>query len=116
MYGKQLEEHIKSEISGKFFLCCTYVALYVAFYFFIGKFLTGVLALLVPSEEYDAKCVREAIKVKYLKDLLFKRPLLNLFTSILKGAGTNEKVLIQTLCPKEAFEIEKIKRAYKKRK
>ena len=46
MYGKTLEEHIKSEISG--------------------KFLTGVLALLVPSEDYDAKCVREAIKVNFI--------------------------------------------------
>ena len=72
MYGKTLEEHIKSEIGG--------------------KFLTGVLALLEPTDEFEAKCLRDAIK----------------------GAGTNEKVLIQTLCPKEAHEIEILKAAYKR--
>lgn len=72
MYGKTLEEHIKSEISG--------------------HFLDGVLALLEPTDEYEAKQVRSAVK----------------------GLGTNEKVLIQTLCAKEGHEIEILKAAYKR--
>jgi annexin A7/11 len=72
MYGKTLEEEIKSEIGG--------------------KFLDGVLALLVPTDEYEAKCLKGAIK----------------------GIGTNEKDLIQIICPKETHEIEVVKAAYKR--
>lgn len=72
MYGKRLEEDIKSEIGG--------------------NFLDGVLALLEPTDEYEAKCIRNAVK----------------------GVGTNEKVVIQTLCPKETVEIEVLKAAYKR--
>ncbi|RNA16723.1 annexin A7 isoform X1, partial [Brachionus plicatilis] len=70
MYGKTLEESIKSEISG--------------------NFLEGVLALLEPVDKYEAKCLRKS----------------------LKAINTNEKILIQTICPKEAFEIENLKMIY----
>lgn len=43
MYGKTLEEEIKSEISS--------------------NFLKAILALLKPTDEYDAQCLRDAIKV-----------------------------------------------------
>lgn len=77
--------------------------------------MTGVLALLVPSDEYDAICVEEAIKVNFILCWLSKRFLfINLFMSILKGAGTNERVLVQTLCTKDPSQIGKIKAAYKK--
>ena len=69
---KKLEDDIKSEISG--------------------HFLDGVLALLEPFDEYEAKCMRKAIK----------------------GLGTDEQVLIQILCPKEAHEVEILKAAYKR--
>ena len=65
-----MEEDIKSEISG--------------------NFLDTVLALLEPTDKYEAKCVRKA----------------------LKGFGTNEKILIQTICPKEPYEIENLKNMY----
>ena len=55
-----------------------------------GNFKKGVLALLKPTDEYEAECVRNAIK----------------------GAGTNEKICIQLICPKEAHEIEILKAAY----
>jgi hypothetical protein len=42
MYGMTLEEHLKKEISG--------------------HFLKGVLALLAPTCEYEALCIREALK------------------------------------------------------
>ena len=61
---KKLEDDIKSEISG--------------------HFLDGVLALLEPSDQYEVKCLRNAIK----------------------GLGTDEQVLIQILCSKEAHEVE----------
>lgn len=67
-----MEEDIKSEISG--------------------NFQSAVLALLEPLDEYDAHCLRKAIK----------------------GVGTNEKIVIQTLCPKEAHEIEILRAAYKR--
>jgi annexin A7/11 len=71
-YFKSLEEDLKSEING--------------------YFLTGVLALIEPIDEYEAKCIRKAIK----------------------GLGTDEQVCIQTLCPKEAHEIEILKSAYER--
>ena len=55
-----------------------------------GHLLKTFLALLVPSEDYEAICVREAMK----------------------GAGTNEKTLIHILCTKEAHEIKQLKAAY----
>ncbi|CAF1014249.1 unnamed protein product [Brachionus calyciflorus] len=70
MYGKSLEEDIKSETSG--------------------HFLDTLIALLEPIDNYEPKMLRKA----------------------LKGLGTNEKVLIQTLCPKEAFEIENLRNTY----
>jgi len=72
MYGKKLEDEIKSEISG--------------------NFLKGVLALLEPTDEYEARCLQNA----------------------LHGIGTNEKVIIQMLCPKEAHEIEILRAAYQR--
>jgi hypothetical protein len=72
LYGKRLEEDIKSEIKG--------------------DFLNGVLALLEPTDEYEARNLRDGIK----------------------GIGTKEKIVIQTLCPKEAHEIEILKAAYKR--
>lgn len=72
MYGKNLEDDIKSEISG--------------------NFLKGVLALLMPNDQYEAQCLRFAMK----------------------GIGTNEKVLIELLCSKGAFEIQHLSQTYKK--
>jgi len=48
--------------------------------------------LLEPTDEYEAKCVRSAMK----------------------GLGTDEQVLIQILCSKEAHEVEILKAAYKR--
>jgi hypothetical protein len=45
MYGHTLEEDLKKEISG--------------------NFLNGVLALLTPTDEYEAQCLRSAIKVRF---------------------------------------------------
>ena len=70
MYGHTLEEDLKKEISG--------------------NFLKGVLALLTPTDEYEAQCLRNAIK----------------------GVGTDEQVCIQLICSKEAHEIEILKAAY----
>ncbi len=52
LYYKKLEEEIKSEISG--------------------HFLDGVLALLEPHDEYEAKCVRNAIKVFFYQNNFIK--------------------------------------------
>ena len=48
--------------------------------------------MLEPTDEYEAKCVRSAMK----------------------GLGTDEQVLIQILCSKEAHEVEILKAAYKR--
>ena len=72
MYGKTLEEDLKSEISG--------------------HFLKGVLGLLMPTEEYEATCLRNAMK----------------------GLGTNEKVMIELLCSKDANEIKKMAQVFKR--
>lgn len=72
LYGHQLEDDFKAELSG--------------------HFLAGVLALCVPKEDYDAQCIRYAIK----------------------GIGTNEKVCINLLCSKEAHEIQALKEAYQR--
>lgn len=72
LYGSDLEHDIKKEVGG--------------------GFETALTALLDPIDEYDAKCLRNAIH----------------------GLGTNEKVVIETLCPKDAHEIEVLKAAYKR--
>jgi len=72
MFGHTLEEDLKSEISG--------------------NFLDGVLGLLMPHDEYEASCIRGAIK----------------------GVGTCEQVIIEILCSKDAPQIEKLNKAYKK--
>lgn len=74
MYGKTLEEDLKSEISG--------------------HFLKGVLGLLMETDEYEATCLREAMK----------------------GLGTNEKVMVELLCTKNAYEIRHMAEVFKRRK
>ncbi len=72
IYGKILEEDVKKETSG--------------------NFEKGLLALLEPIDEYEARQLNNAIK----------------------GIGTNEKVVIQILCPKEAHEIESLRSSYQR--
>ncbi|CAH1775394.1 unnamed protein product [Owenia fusiformis] len=67
--GKDLEEEVKAELGG--------------------LFETLVLALLVPSSNFDAKCIHDAMKF-----------------------GTCEKTLIQVLCSKTNSEIKAIADAY----
>jgi hypothetical protein len=55
-----------------------------------GNLLKTCLALLTPSEDYEAICLRDAMK----------------------GVGTNEKVLIHILCTKQAHEIKPLQSAY----
>lgn len=69
-YGKALDEVIRSKLNGN-----------------LQK---TVLALMIPIEEFEARCLRDA----------------------LKGVGTNERVLIEILCPKQAYEILNIKNKY----
>jgi hypothetical protein len=57
-----------------------------------GNLLKTFLALLAPSEDYEAVCLREAMK----------------------GLGTNEKVLIHILCTKQANEIRLLQTSYKR--
>lgn len=57
-----------------------------------GHLCKTLLSLLEPREHYEAKCLRDAIK----------------------GLGTNEKCLIQILCPKRAHEIKQLKEEYNK--
>ena len=52
-----------------------------------------ILALLEPSVLYDAKCLRRAMR----------------------GAGTDERALIEILCTRTNAEIEAIKAEYKSR-
>jgi len=70
MYGHSLEEDLKRELSGHFLETC--------------------LALLVPSYEFEAHCVRNA----------------------LKGWSTNNRVIIEALCTKDSDEIFKLKETY----
>ncbi|XP_043922524.1 annexin A13 [Protopterus annectens] len=72
MYGKDLEDVLKSELSG--------------------DFESLSLALLDLPCEYDAKLLRKAMK----------------------GAGTNEKLLIEVLCTRANPQIKAIKEAYKR--
>lgn len=72
MYGKTLEEDLKSEISGHFLKSC--------------------LALLMLTDEYEATCLKDAMK----------------------GLGTNEKVLIQILCTKNCYEIRHLAFTFKR--
>lgn len=71
MFGKDLMNELKSELSGNLEDC--------------------ILALLEPSVLYDAKCLRRAMR----------------------GAGTDERALIEILCTRTNAEIEEIKREYK---
>lgn len=70
MYGKTLEEDLKSEISG--------------------HFLKGCLGLLMIPDEYEATCLYNAMK----------------------GLGTDEKVMIELLCTKSAYEIRHMKQVF----
>jgi len=70
MYGKQIEEDCEKELSG--------------------KFKKGVLALLEPTDEFEARHLHDAIS----------------------GMGTDENTVIQILCSKEAHEIEILRAAY----
>ena len=72
MYGKTLEEDLKSELSG--------------------HFLQGCLALLKPTDEYEATCLMQAMK----------------------GLGTNEKVMIELLCTKNCHEIRHMQQVFKR--
>ena len=71
MYGKTLEEDLKSELGG--------------------KFERVVVDLLKPRYEYEAECVKQAIQ----------------------GLGTDERVLIDLLCTKEADELQVLKSTFK---
>jgi len=70
-YDKNLEEELKSEIGG--------------------RFLQGVLALLMPVDELNARALRDAMN----------------------GIGTDEELLIEILCTREGHEIQRIASAYK---
>ena len=82
----------------------------------------ALLTLLEPVDEYEAKCLRNSIKVKPMN--LHKNntffPNLSIFWHFyllvkpFQGFGTNENVIIQTLCPKEQNELEILKAAYKR--
>jgi hypothetical protein len=74
MYGKTLEQDLKSELND--------------------EFEDIIIALLKPRYEYEAECLRDAIK----------------------GIGTREHLVIEILCTKDGAEIEKLKAAYKKGK
>ncbi|XP_051994111.1 annexin A5-like [Xyrauchen texanus] len=72
LHGKDLVDHLKSELGG--------------------KFETLIVALLSPPIKYDVTCLRDAIK----------------------GAGTDEKVLIEILASRAANEVNEIKSLYKR--
>ena len=72
LYGHTLEEDLKSELRG--------------------DFEDIVIALLKPRFDYEAECVKNAMR----------------------GFGTREHVIIELLCTKESAEIEKLKEAYKR--
>lgn len=72
MYGKTLEEDLKSEISGHFLKSCN--------------------ALLMYTDEYEANCLKDAMK----------------------GLGTDEKVMIELLCTKDAHEIRHMAQIFKR--
>lgn len=73
LYGHTLEQDLTKEISG--------------------HFLEASLALLVPSDEYEAQCVKNAL---------------------IKGFTTNDRVVIEALCSKNADEIDRLKSTYKR--
>lgn len=57
-----------------------------------GHFEDGVIGLLMDQNEFEARMLRKAMK----------------------GAGTNEDLLIEILCPKEGYEVQEISSAYKR--
>lgn len=71
MYGRRLEEDAKSELSG--------------------EFLDAVLALLMPKDEYEARCLKTTFD----------------------GFGTNEQELIELVCTKDGKEIRTMASTYK---
>ncbi|XP_019619915.1 PREDICTED: annexin A7-like [Branchiostoma belcheri] len=73
MYGKDLIQDLKSELSG--------------------DFKESVMALFVPTTEYDAWCLNNAMV----------------------GLGTNEEVLIEILCTRTNEEIAEIVRVYREK-
>ena len=58
-----------------------------------GEFLDAVLALLMPKDEYEARCLRETFE----------------------GFGTNEQELIELVCTKDGKEIRTLGNTYKQR-
>lgn len=71
MYKIALEEDLKIECSG--------------------KFLQGLLSLLMRTEEFEAKCLEKA----------------------LKGTGTNDSLVIELICPKDAHEMKILSSEFK---
>lgn len=57
-----------------------------------GHFLDGVLLLLKQTDEFEAECAYDAIK----------------------GIGTKEKILIEVLCSKNGYELQRLAAAYRK--
>merc|ERR1712136_54505 len=72
MFGQDLEDELKSELGG--------------------DFEDGVVALLMPTVDFDAYCLHEAMD----------------------GAGTTESTLIEIMCSRSNEEITAIKEAYKR--
>lgn len=73
MFGKDLIENFKSELSGHFY--------------------DTMEALCLSSYEFDARELYRAMK----------------------GAGTNESILIEILCTRTNYQLKKIKEAYKRK-
>ena len=56
-----------------------------------GNFEDTILALMVPANDYDARCLQEAMK----------------------GLGTDETTLIGIVCSKDNAQLEKLRESYK---
>lgn len=92
MYGKTLEEEFKSELNG--------------------NYEKVTIALLYPRYEYEASCVRKAIHVtnQFQSRYLLLKAILFIYS---KGAGTDEKIIIDLILTKESDELIRLKSAYK---
>ncbi|KAI8521180.1 hypothetical protein Bbelb_009340 [Branchiostoma belcheri] len=100
MYGKDLIQDLKSELSG--------------------DFKESVMALFVPTTEYDAWCLNNAMvglgrNEEVLIKILCTHKYVAMYIRHLAGLGTNEEVLIEILCTRTNEEIAEIVRVYREK-
>ena len=81
-----------------------------------GNFRKTVITLFKDPYEYQAEELKKGCEVIFRRNNFFQlfKNVLHLLKNI-KGIGTNENLLIEIICSKDAKEIKQLRKAFKKR-